>query len=147
MMSALRVVARRAVPRVASLPVAARSRVFRAVASFALAAPAVFIATAQCAEQDAPELIEVAVGLKIQVHYTGYLADSGEQFDSSRGRGPLEFAVGAGQMIPGFDAAVIGMKLGETKKFTLGPEQAYGAPLDHLIGKIPSQSWGNIRLA
>jgi len=136
MMSALRVVARRAVPFAArAVPMAARSRVSRAVASFALAAPTVFLATAQCAADDAPTV--VAAGHKISVHYTGTYADSGEQFDSSLGKQPLEFEVGAGQMIPGFDAAVNGMKLGGTKKFTLAAEHAYGVRRDSLIGNIP----------
>ena len=61
----------------------------------------------------------------VSVHYTGTL-DSGEEFDSSKGRGPLEFKVGAGQMIKGFEAAVMGMAMNEKKVFTLKPEEAYG---------------------
>ena len=68
----------------------------------------------------------VDVGDTVSVHYVGTL-DSGEQFDSSRDRGePLSFAVGAGQMIVGFDAAVQGMKLGEVKTVRLAPADAYG---------------------
>lgn len=61
----------------------------------------------------------------VSVHYTGTL-DNGDQFDSSEGRPPLEFKVGAGQMIKGFEAAVMGMSLNEKKTFTLAPEDAYG---------------------
>ena len=59
------------------------------------------------------------------VHYTGKL-DSGEVFDSSKGREPLEFVVGSGQLIKGFDTAVIGMKVGDKKEVHLEPADAYG---------------------
>ena len=65
-------------------------------------------------------------GDNVSVHYTGTLAD-GTVFDSSRERAPLQFTVGAGQMISGFDKAVKGMKVGEIKTVTLPPEEAYGA--------------------
>lgn len=68
---------------------------------------------------------KVENGMFVSVHYTGTL-DSGEQFDSSKGRTPLEFKVGDGRMIKGFDAQVVGMSLNEKKKFTLAPEDAYG---------------------
>lgn len=71
-------------------------------------------------------------GDKVAVDYVGTLEDSTE-FDSSRDRGPLEFTVGAGQMIAGFDAAVVGMKVGDTKTVTLPPEQAYGLHRDDLL--------------
>lgn len=61
----------------------------------------------------------------VRVHYTGRL-NSGEQFDSSVGRAPLEFTIGAGQMIPGFDAGVVGMGIGDKKTLTLAPSEAYG---------------------
>jgi FKBP-type peptidyl-prolyl cis-trans isomerase 2 len=73
---------------------------------------------------------------KVKVHYTGRLTN-GEQFDSSVGRDPLEFTVGAGQMIPGFDSAVEGMELNEKKTITLAPEQAYGPRHDQLINEVP----------
>jgi peptidylprolyl isomerase len=57
----------------------------------------------------------------VGVHYTGTLAN-GEQFDSSEGRPPLEFKTGSGQMIKGFEAAVMGMSLNEKKVFTLSPK-------------------------
>ena len=61
----------------------------------------------------------------VAVHYTGTLKN-GEEFDSSKGRAPLEFKTGAGQMIRGFEAAVMGMSLNEKKVVTLEPEEAYG---------------------
>jgi peptidylprolyl isomerase len=79
---------------------------------------------------------KVVSGLFVSVNYTGTLGN-GEVFDSSRGRRPLEFKVGAGQMIPGFDAAVAGMSLNEKKTVTLTPEEAYGAYDDSLTRDFP----------
>lgn len=78
----------------------------------------------------------VAAGDQVFVDYTGRLED-GSVFDSSEGRQPLEFTAGAGQMIKGFDAAVIGMKEGEKKTITLSPEEAYGMPSPDLIVQVP----------
>lgn len=64
-------------------------------------------------------------GDTVRIHYTGTL-DDGSVFDSSRGRRPLEFTVGGGQVIPGFDAAVTGMAVGEEKTVTIPAAQAYG---------------------
>ena len=68
---------------------------------------------------------KVQNGNYVQVHYEGTLAN-GQMFDSSRGGQPLEIRVGDGQLIAGFEEALIGMKPEETKKFTLVPEKAYG---------------------
>jgi len=79
---------------------------------------------------------KVAVdGDKVFVHYTGTLND-GTVFDSSVDREPLEFIVGAGQMISGFDKAVMGMKVGESKTVTLSPAEAYGEHRDELMIQI-----------
>lgn len=68
----------------------------------------------------------VETGSKIKVHYTGTF-DDGEVFDSSRqAEQPFEFEVGAGQVIPGFENAVVGMKAGETKQVRFTEEEAYG---------------------
>jgi peptidylprolyl isomerase len=64
-------------------------------------------------------------GDSIKVHYTGKL-DDGTVFDSSVGREPLDFTVGAGQLIAGFDEAVVGMAVGEKKSVRIEAEQAYG---------------------
>jgi FKBP-type peptidyl-prolyl cis-trans isomerase 2 len=61
----------------------------------------------------------------VSVHYTGTLSD-GEVFDSSVDREPLSFTVGAGQMIPGFDSAVVGMEVKEKKSVTIAATEAYG---------------------
>ena len=66
-------------------------------------------------------------GDTVRVHYTGTLQD-GTQFDSSKGRDPLQFTVGAGQVVPGFDKAVSGMEVGETKTVTIDAKDAYGEP-------------------
>lgn len=71
----------------------------------------------------------------VSVHYTGTL-ENGEIFDSSRDREPLSFEVGAGQMIPGFEKAVKGMKLNETKKITIEPSDAYGELKPDMVQKI-----------
>ena len=68
---------------------------------------------------------KVETGKFVSVNYTGTL-ENGEQFDSSEGRAPLEFKVGAGQMIKGFESAVMDMALNEKKTITLAPEEAYG---------------------
>ena len=79
-----------------------------------------------------PEEQIVKVGDIVSVNYTGSLKD-GVTFDSNvdpkfgHAGQPLIFTVGAGQMIPGFDKGVMGMKIGEKKTLTLPPEEAYGA--------------------
>jgi len=79
----------------------------------------------------------VKKGDKIKVEYTGTL-DDGTVFDSSEKHGqPLEFEVGSGQIIKGFDEAVVGMKEGEEKEIKLPPEQAYGDPNPQMVQKVP----------
>lgn len=70
-----------------------------------------------------------------KVHYTGSLAD-GTVFDSSREREPFEFVLGADQVINGFDAAVAGMAVGETKTVTIPVEEAYGPYHEELVHEI-----------
>lgn len=72
----------------------------------------------------------------VKVHYTGKLTD-GQIFDSSRERDPLQFTVGGGQMIKGFDEAVNGMTLNETKSVTIPCAEAYGDYNEELIQAIP----------
>jgi peptidylprolyl isomerase len=78
-------------------------------------------------------------GDTVRVHYTGKLGD-GTQFDSSAGREPLEFALGGGKVIPGFDKAVEGMMVGETKSVKIPAEQAYGSRYDELIREVPKSA-------
>ena len=75
-------------------------------------------------------------GDTVRIHYTGTL-DDGTQFDSSAGRDPLEFALGGGQVIPGFDKAVDGMTVGDSKTVTIPPEDAYGQRHDQLVQQVP----------
>jgi peptidylprolyl isomerase len=71
-------------------------------------------------------------GDTVQIHYTGTL-DSGEQFDSSVGGEPLEFILGGGQVITGFDKGVAGMNIGEKKTVRIPPDEAYGEYDDALV--------------
>lgn len=70
-------------------------------------------------------MTEVKSGDTVRIHYTGTLT-SGEVFDSSAGRDPLEFVVGSGQIIPGLDKALPGMAVGDTKKVDVPCAEAYG---------------------
>ena len=83
----------------------------------------------------------VETGDTVSVEYTGTL-QTGEQFDSSVGREPLTFEAGAGQMIKGFDAAVIGMQEGEEKTITLQPGEAYGERREELVQDVPLENFG-----
>lgn len=82
----------------------------------------------------------VKKGDKVRVHYTGKLTD-GTQFDSSEGRDPLEFTVGSHMVVDGFDEAVLGMELNETKTVTIPPEKAYGQRSDDFIADIPRKEF------
>jgi peptidylprolyl isomerase len=75
-------------------------------------------------------------GDTVRIHYTGTLSD-GTEFDSSEGRDPLEFSLGSGNVIPGFDDAVDGMSVGDEKTVTIPPEQAYGPKHEQLIKDVP----------
>lgn len=78
-------------------------------------------------------------GSKVKVHYTGTLKNR-DVFDSSKGRAPLEFVVGAGQMIPGFDKGVVGMGVGEEKTLTLSPREAYGERREDLLFRVSRET-------
>ncbi len=75
-------------------------------------------------------------GDTVRIHYTGTL-DDGTQFDSSDGRDPLEFTLGGGQVIPGFDSAVDGMAAGDSKSVTIPPDEAYGKRHEQLVQQVP----------
>lgn len=68
----------------------------------------------------------------VKVHYTGKLID-GTEFDSSVERNPLQFTLGEGQLIPGFEQAVLGMNLGESKTVKIPADQAYGPHRDEMV--------------
>jgi peptidylprolyl isomerase len=77
----------------------------------------------------------VVEGDQVRVNYIGRFAD-GSIFDSSEGHDPLEFTVGAGQVIVGFDQAVIGLKPGESRKVVVPPEEGYGEHLPEMVAEI-----------
>lgn len=81
---------------------------------------------------------EAKKGDKVKVHYTGRLND-GSEFDSSKGREPLEFEIGSQQVIPGFENAVVGMKTGDTVTVEIPHNEAYGPVRDEMILKVEKE--------
>lgn len=79
-------------------------------------------------------------GDTVKVHYTGQLED-GHVFDSSSEKDPIEFRIGEGRIIPGFEEAVVGMAPGESKEHTIPSEKAYGSRRDEMVVEV---SRGNI---
>ena len=77
-------------------------------------------------------------GDTVQVHYTGRL-DDGTVFDSSREREPLEFTVGSGQVIAGFERAVEGMEVGEAREARIEVADAYGDRREDLVLDLPKE--------
>jgi len=83
-------------------------------------------------------------GDRVKVHYTGKL-DDGTVFDSSEcedegcgcGHGPLEFTIGSGQVIPGFDAGVKGLAVGESKTIHIPVDEAYGERIEEMVAVVP----------
>jgi len=83
-------------------------------------------------------MTQAKAGDTVQFHYTGTLSD-GSVFDSSEGREPLSFTLGSGQIIPGLDAAIDGMSVGEKKTVTIASDQAYGAHNPEAVQAIPRE--------
>jgi peptidylprolyl isomerase len=77
-------------------------------------------------------------GDTVKIHYTGTLAD-GSVFDSSAGHDPLEFTIGSSQVIIGFEEAVLGMCVGDSKHVTIPVDKAYGRRNDDLVIKAPRE--------
>ena len=75
-------------------------------------------------------------GKVVSVHYVGKFTD-GEVFDSSEGREPLQFEVGSGQLIPGFESAIIGKIVGDKVTASITPEEGYGLVREDLIVSVP----------
>jgi FKBP-type peptidyl-prolyl cis-trans isomerase 2 len=75
-------------------------------------------------------------GSKVKVHYTGKFEDN-NVFDSSTGRDPIEFVVGEGNLILGFEQGVMGLSAGDKKTVELEPEQAYGPYNEELVNQVP----------
>lgn len=74
-------------------------------------------------------------GDNVKIHYTGTLND-GTVFDSSAGREPLEFTIGDGKVIPGFEEAVVGMAQGESKEVVIPSDKAYGPRNEDLVIEV-----------
>ena len=81
---------------------------------------------------------QVQQGDKVKVHYHGRLTD-GTTFDSSEGRTPLEFEVGSGAVIPGFDNGVMGMSVGDKKTINIPADEAYGQRHQELVMDFPKE--------
>ena len=79
---------------------------------------------------------EAQSGDVVRVNYTLTLSD-GSIADTSEGRAPLEFTLGAGEVVPGFDRGVTGLQVGESAEFTLTPEEGYGEPRPDLVLELP----------
>ena len=78
-------------------------------------------------------------GDTLRIHYTGRL-DDGTVFDSSDGRDPLEFTLGSGEIIPGLDAGVVGMEVGDTREVVVPPAEAYGERDEGRIQNVPREA-------
>lgn len=79
-------------------------------------------------------------GDAVKVHYTGTLND-GSVFDSSEGKDPIEFTIGQGQMIPGFENAVTGMNIGDKKAdISIPSAEAYGEPREDMVIEVPKSN-------
>jgi len=78
---------------------------------------------------------QVKANNTVKVHYTGKLAD-GQIFDTSEGKEPIEFVLGKGQLIPGFEQGLIDMKLNEKKTITIAKDEAYGDVNEQLIQEV-----------
>lgn len=89
--------------------------------------------------QDEPMTQAAKAGDTLRIHYTGRL-DDGTVFDASEGREPLEFTLGSGEIIPGLDAGVVGMAVGETRAVTVAPEEAYGPRDEGRIQSVPREA-------
>lgn len=84
-------------------------------------------------------MAQAKAGDIVKVHYTGRL-NNGQVFDSSKSRAPLEFKLGSGMVIPGFDAAVTGLAPGETVTKTIPVEEAYGPYRDEMVADIEKEN-------
>ncbi|MCT8997208.1 FKBP-type peptidyl-prolyl cis-trans isomerase [Chelativorans intermedius] len=83
---------------------------------------------------------QAKTGDVVRIHYTGKLTD-GTQFDSSEGREPLQFQVGAGQIIPGLEKCIEGMQVGEKSTVTVPSEEAYGPRDERQVQSVPREAF------
>jgi peptidylprolyl isomerase len=85
-------------------------------------------------------MAQAIIGDTVKVHYNGRL-DNGVLFDSSEGSDPLEFELGSGRFIPGFEEAIVGMSPGETKTIQIPPEKAYGKYCEDRVVKMDKKDF------
>ena len=78
----------------------------------------------------------ITQGSTVEVHYTGKFTNE-EVFDSSEGRDPLQFQIGTGQIIPGFENAIMGKNIGDKVQVTISAEEAYGEVREDLFVQVP----------
>jgi len=78
----------------------------------------------------------IQLGSTVKVHYTGKYTN-GDVFDTSSGKDPLQFQIGSGQIIPGFESALIGKNVGDSLTVNIQPENAYGQINEELLVKVP----------
>lgn len=78
------------------------------------------------------------IGNTVKVHYTGTLTN-GDTFDSSKGRDPLEFTIGQGQLLQKFEDAVVGLEVGQNIVIDIAAKDGYGERQDNLVGTIPME--------
>jgi len=114
-----------------------RSNVMFLVLFLGLIAVATVSAPAAAAEKPTEKTTVVADGKTVDVNYT--LTVDGKVVDSSKGGKPLEFKAGAHQMIPGFEKALMGMKVGERKSFKVKPEEGYGLVNPKAFRDVPKK--------
>ena len=76
-------------------------------------------------------------GSTVEVHYTGRFPNEEQPFDSSEGRDPLKFEVGVGQVIPGFENAILGKNVGDKVQVTISATEAYGEVREDLFVQVP----------
>ena len=81
-------------------------------------------------------MTKAKIGDTVRVHYTGKLTD-GSEFDSSAGREPLEFQIGAGRIIPGLERQIVGMVVGEASTVSVPAEEAYGPRDADAVQRVP----------
>jgi peptidylprolyl isomerase len=89
------------------------------------------------------EKMKVTNGQNVSVHYKGTLSD-GTEFDNSRNRGEtLDFQLGSGRLLVGFNDAIVGMSVGETKTVNLTADEAYGQPEEKAIQRVPKTAFAD----
>jgi peptidylprolyl isomerase len=91
---------------------------------------------------DRSPFVKPKAGETVRVHYTGTLEDESE-FDSSKGRAPIEFAIGGGTVIPGFEAAVADLEVGGSMTVVIPADEAYGPRFEEAIQRVPLEAFAD----